>query len=211
MFSGLFGRMGSFFERPDFILGNECCPPKYRSFFAGGVDLINYEGDIGNGPITGSFRDGFVLGTARGRYLNEDWRFEMEGSWRNNSGDLWTDPSGMTSPLDGHFNVYSTMFNLVREIFNEGPANLYVGGGIGVAKQDGDFTVSGTNFSLDDWALGYQGFGGVNLVVTDNVDLFAEYRYYGNTTTDLNTNFGMFFDDFNYSSQNIIFGIRLMR
>lgn len=153
---------------------------------------------------------------ASGRQVNRNLRVEMDSSWRNNSGDIWTNYATNNSvPFDGHFNLFTTAFNVVHdfnncELFSNGPLVPYVGGGIGVSKQDGTFDVSGNEFRLDDWAFAYQAFLGCTLWECSRGSLYAEYRYLANTETELTAN-DAFFDNFLYESQNIIFGIRITR
>ena len=185
-----------------------CGCQNYVSIFGGATYLEDYDGVIAPppaNPVSGTFNDGFVLGLARGRYINKNTRFETEWNWRNNTGDVWTDPAGTPSQFDGQLNNYAMMFNLVRDI-----QCAYVGGGIGVSRQDGDFDVTGTNFELEDWAFAYQAIAGVNLIKRDNFDVFAEYRYFGNTETELLAN-DVFFDNFVYDSHNVVFGFRFRR
>ena len=129
---------------------------------------LDYTGDAGGGPISGTFRDGFILGTARGKYLNENTRVELETAWRNNSGENWDSPLG-TGQLDGHFNSVSSLLNVVRE-FGNGRVKPYAGAGVGWTIQDGDFDALGNHYRLDDWRLAYQGILGLNFMQTNNTE-----------------------------------------
>lgn len=209
--TGQLGRGGgSLMDRvKDFVFPSDGCGGRYRSFFGGWSDMQDYNGNVaGAGPLSGTFNDGFLLGTARGRYLNENLRLEWESNWRNNSGDDWTSGMGV-GPLDGQFNMFSTMINTVRE-FGNGRIRPYAGAGIGLGIQDGDFSANGNVFRLDDWAFAYQGILGMNLKQSDRNDFYFEYRYYGNGTTRLEQN-GVEIDDFTFNSENIVFGIRIKR
>ncbi len=188
---------------------------KYRNFFVGGVQLEDYEGDA-TVDTEGSFREGFILGYASGRQVNQNLRVEWDSSWRNNSGDIWTNNVTNNSvPFSGHFNVYTTTFNLVRDfndcaLFSRGPLVPYVGGGIGFSKQDGTFDVNANEFKLEDWAFAYQAFLGCTLWEGSRGSLYVEYRYLANTETELTAN-DAFFDNFLYESQNILVGVRIKR
>ena len=194
---------------------------KYLSLMIGGVDLSDYTGQVavppgGPSDFVGTFREGFMLGSAAGRVVNKYWRVEWDSSWRNNSGDIWSnDVLNINEAFDGHFNVYSTTFNAIRDfsdckLFSRTPCGLYAGGGIGFSKQDGDFDVNGNLFELQDWAFAYQAFVGLDFWETRRGKLFVEYRYLANTATELTAN-GAYFDDFIYESQNILFGIRITK
>ncbi|MEM7457782.1 MAG: hypothetical protein AAF456_25885 [Planctomycetota bacterium] len=186
------------------------CPQRYVSFFGGGVYTEEYQGEVAPNLFTGSFNDGFVVGVARGQYLNSQTRIEAETSWRNNSGKDWFNPFGGVTNFDGRLNNFSSMVNIVRESTPQGRVGFYRGAGIGVSRQDGEFVVGADNYEIDDWAFAYQGFAGISLRDRPDRSLYAEYRYMGNTTTDLELN-GAFFDSFVYSSHNLIFGIQIMR
>ena len=118
-------------------------------------------------------------------------------------------------PFDGHFNVYSTLFNAMWdfdhcELFSQSPFGLYVGGGIGFAKQNGEFDVNGNFFELKDWGFAYQALLGLTFWEGRRGSLYAEYRYMAMTETELKEN-DVFFDNFTFESQNIVFGIRIKR
>ncbi len=118
-----------------------------------------------------------------------------------------------TVPFDGQLNVYSTMFNVIRDVWSHGQFGLYAGAGIGVDRQDGDFLINSDparHIRFDDWAFAYQGFVGLNMFQLRRGIFFTEYRYHGASQTQLELN-GVDFDNFNYNSQNVIFGIRLTR
>ncbi len=184
------------------------CGGRYVGVFGGWSDLGDYNGNVG-GPITGTFNDGFVLGVARGTYLNENTRFEIENSWRNNTGDQWDNFMG-NSQFDGQFNTFSTMFNTVRE-FGTSRVKPYAGAGIGLTVQDGDFDVNGNHFRFDDWRFAYQAIVGLNVAQSDRTDLFCEYRYLGNTDSGIENSAGVRVDEFSYLSKSIVFGFRIKR
>ena len=183
-----------------------CELPSYRSVFGGWVGLND---DPGAWPL--NFNDGWVIGTARGFYLNDCVRFEIEGAYRNNTADSVNGQVGIDGGLTGRLNHYSSMVNLLRDFGGRGGYKVYGGGGIGVARQDGDFSYAGTNYEIDDWAFAYQAIAGVSAQASQNTDLFVEYRYYGNTQTDLErVGFGPV-DTFVYDSNNVVFGVRFAR
>ena len=140
--------------------------------FLGGVDLSDYDSDAtvgagGPSQFQGTFREGFLLGYASGRNVNKNLRVEWDTSLRNNSGDIFTNNNMSNSvPFDGHFNVYSTIFNAIWDfenckLFSQSPFGLYIGGGIGFAKQNGEFDVNGNFFELKDWGFAYQALLGL--------------------------------------------------
>ena len=186
---------------------NDCgCGCAYRSIFGGWSDMDDLNAQIGTvPPSNGTFNDGFLLGTAAGRYLNNCTRVELESAWRNNSGDTFNG-----QPLDGHFNNYSTMVNIIRDLPSNGPVNFYAGIGGGISRQDGDFTTGGNSVVFDDWAAAYQAMAGVTIKRSQQTDFFAEYRYFGNAETQVEVN-GVDAGEFDYVSEGIIFGLRFKR
>ena len=194
---------------------NGVCPhctgrERYLSAF-GGWNLIgaNSEFDVLDGMDTplanGELNEGFIIGTAFGRRLNERTRGEFELAYRANSGDTLG-----PDPLDGHMNNWAVMFNLYREFrATENGLIPYIGGGIGLARQNGDFlTEAGQNVDIRDEAFAFQAIIGVAKEVFEEGYLFGEYRYYGNTETDVRI-FGVGdVADVQYQSQNFLFGFR---
>lgn len=180
----------------------------YISGFGGWSDLSDYSGNLG-GPATGTFNDGFVLGFSRGWYVNDNTRFEIERSWRNNTGENWDDVFGSTQ-FDGQFNSYSTLLNTVRE-FGSGRVKPYAGAGIGLTVQDGDFDANGNHYRFDDWRLAYQGILGLSVKQSDAAELFCEFRYLGNTDSGIEDSAGIRVDEFAYLSESVVFGFRLKR
>ena len=186
-------------------------PCRYRSVFGGWVGLEDLDTvDAGNQQVTGTFEDGWVVGMATGRYLDNCMRVEMEGAYRNNSGDQFTVGTAPTVAFNGSINNWATMFNAYRDFKNCGKLTPYVGGGIGFAYLDGNFNAGGNAFSIDDWTFAYQAIAGFSVQTEKNRDFFVEYRFYGNTEVDMVPTAGPALD-FEYLSHNIIFGIRFNR
>ena len=162
------------------------------------------------------FNDGFALGTAKGVYLNDHLRVERENTWRNNSVES-INIFGTSFPLSGRINNYSTMVNVIRDFRTDCRLRPYAGLGLGVSRQDGDFSLDGFNTELDadEWAFAYQAIVGIKYVTSSRVSLFAEYRYFGNTETDLEVSSpGVPRTDlsvFEYTAENIFFGLQFKR
>lgn len=177
---------------------------RYITLFGGWNLLEDHNGDVDQAR----FSDGFILGFAKGRFLSNNRRIELESSWANSTGSRTTQRIG----FDGHINNFSTMVNLYKDITPDSLFGLYVGGGIGFSRQDAEFISSGVELEIEDYAFAYQGIVGVNYRVTGHgSDLYVEYRYQGNTETDIDLESGGFHDTFDYDAQNIVFGIRIKR
>lgn len=176
------------------------CPGNYFSFYSGWVDLNN---DLGNTQLF--FNDGWLLGGAMGTHLTNRLRFELDGTWRNNTS------SRFAGGLGGHLNNYAMMANILADYPLSQKFNIYGGLGLGAAYQDGNFTNGTANFGIDDWAFAYQGIAGLDYRLTRCSKLFVEYRYYGNSSTDIENAAGMPVDSMTYDSNNLILGLRFFR
>ena len=188
---------------------SNCGSEKYFSLF-GGLNLlqdVNGTNVTPPAPFTMDFDEGFVLGIARGRYLNQCTRVELEGVWRNNTDDTLV-TGGVATPFAGRVNNYASMLNLYRE-FGQGSIRPYVGAGIGLAFVKGDFLINGVAAEVDDFEFAYQGIVGINFWQNQKREFFAEYRYFANTDSDLvNAGGVLISDDFSYRSHNFTFGVR---
>ena len=206
------GRTNGFFEQSNSTkVPRHQKPFQYRSnsgrylTLFGGWNLLN---DHDGATDQSRFRDGFIAGFGKGRYLNNYKRIELENSWAKNSGSQT--PGGVG--FDGNINNFSTMVNLYKDLTPESLFGFYVGGGLGFSRQDGDFTSGGVELEMEDYAFAYQGIVGANYRVTGHgSDLYVEYRYKANTETDIESRAGQFIDTFDYESHNIIFGIRIKK
>ena len=192
--------------------GDSSCYESYRSVFGGWSELEDEGGSIVLDGL--EFNDGFVLGTAKGIYLNNNTRIERETTWRNNTVE-GVNVVGQTLELEGRMNNFSNMVNVIREFRPDKPVRPYAGLGVGVSRQDGEFSINGVDLDADDWAFAYQGIVGLKFVKSRRVSLFAEYRYFGNTETNLQLSAAggprTDLSDFEYTSENIVFGFQFKR
>ena len=152
----------------------------------------------------GELNDGFVIGAGIGRRLNQRTRAELELAWRANSGDTLG-----ADPLDGHMNNISTMANVYRNLRTFGQVQPYIGAGLGFSFQNGDFlTDAGMNVDIRDEALAFQAILGIEYEVFKDANAFFEYRYFGNTETDIRVFGTGDVGEVQYQSQNLLFGFR---
>lgn len=167
----------------------------YLSVFGGWTDWSNLDGNlafnIGSGPVgTASLEtqtnDGYAVGAALGRYMNFNLRSELEFAYRNNSFANATLTSGFgsfASNLDGKINAFSGMYNLYYDFGSIGSMGLqpYVGAGAGFAFINTDIRPTGIPVALttESSTFAYQGMAGVAFQLSNNIDLFTEYRIFG--------------------------------
>ena len=75
------------------------------------------------------------------------------------------------------------MLNILYDIDFGSMVVPYVGLGLGAAYVEANNVdikalSGGASFNDTDWAFAYQGIVGVNLRIDENIDLFADYRYF---------------------------------
>ena len=122
---------------------------------------------------------------------------------------------GVPVPIDadGQVDVLSFMVNGVYD-FDAGSFRPYVGAGIGLASLDGEIKsasgqVPGVILDSDDVAasdtgaaIAYQVLIGVGFPLSDNLGIFAGYRYFATSEAELDTT------DMSYAAHNFEVGIR---
>lgn len=114
-------------------------------------------------------------------YAFGPWKVEGELSWRDNALDKVGRYGG-----HGSTTVLAPMVNGIYEFLPDSRWHPFVGIGVGAANIDvGTATVRGVNrYSGDDWQFAYQGFAGVDVDVTRNIALKAQYRYFATLDYD---------------------------
>ena len=199
------------------------CP--YVSVFGGWNGMQRFEqSDIGANTAnanSGGFHDGTIAGFAIGTQVHPQVRYELETSWRSNDSDQWVIEqfangvvtSRVTAPATGQLSAISGMVNLLVDIQPRKVNcwNMYAGGGIGAVSVDGTI-VSTDTYDVNDKSLAFQGILGVNRAVQRRVDLYGEYRYFSARSVSVdNTTSGLSLGDFDYSTNNLLFGVRFRR
>ena len=113
--------------------------------------------------------------------------------------------------------AHSLMFNTVFEanFWSWSCIRPYVGGGIGLVYFDGDLTTDNplpTSIEIDDPKLGWQGIVGVNLAITQSIDLFGEYRLMQTSEIDIeNSDTGAILGTADPEFDTYLVGIRFYR
>ncbi len=190
-----------------------CCNDRYLKLF-GGWNWLNDTTDdrVGtNSPFAGSaleWNEGWVVGGAFGKRLSQNLSAELEVAYRNNTPDAMAGLPGVD--VSGHINAYSLMGNLVYELGQVAGLQPYIGGGIGLGFIEGDLTIGGFPFDVDDSSFAYQGIVGVSRQLSARAKLFGEYRYFAATDVDVDMGgFGSFTTD--YEANNFIVGLQFTR
>lgn len=142
------------------------------------------------------FDAGIGIYSALGYAWGNDWRTELEFSYRNNDARrIASDGAGFSGipegSLAGDVRTYALMLNVIRDLNfgNELPFTPYVGGGVGFA--DIGFDVSGVNqlgaptaplsiaFGPSRRAFAYQGIAGIAWPLAEDLALDLSYRFFG--------------------------------
>lgn len=191
---------------------DDCCPESrnYVSLFGGWSFLHDYHSDL-LGGVNGTFSDGWGIGGAVGRRFSHGLRGELEGSFRSNTADQIT-TLGTTTDWSGHLFAYTAMANLYYDVSALQFAGVtpYIGGGIGVGAFDVDVNTLIGPVDIHDAAFAYQGIVGAAKQVNRNIDVFAEYRYLGNTKVSMDFN-GVPIGHARPEYENVFFGVRFNR
>ena len=172
----------------------------------GGFNLL-VNPDLDFKGTTGVDRDyetdgGFTIAGGVG-YRWQDFLFEYEGAFSYNTLDQETLSTGVVTALpDSSVRSLRSLFNIIYEVPLDIGVRPYVGGGIGIAAVSLDDGVgSDTGF-----AFAYQAKAGLAYALTDNLDLFGQYRFVGATGLELDTTFGT--ADFGNMNHSFEIGLR---
>jgi opacity protein-like surface antigen len=158
------------------------------NWYAGAGLGANWLDDVGatfvGGTITAEadFDTGWVMTGAVG-YRWDYLRLEFELAYRDNQSDSVTfNFVPITNTVFADVTYFSQMVNLLWDIPLGEAANLYVGGGIGGVLVEGDAggVINSALIAMDDddYVFAYQGIAGVSFDISDNMELYAEYRYF---------------------------------
>ena len=195
----------------------DCC--RYLKSYGGWTSVEDYENAVGALEVEGSFQDGYCVGGALGRKIRPMLNVEIDFAYRTNEGEEWGvfDPQSQTTqtqPWDGEITCYSGMTNFIVEGCRQvGKCNPYAGAGAGFGFVDAELETQSAIYTIDDAGFAFQFIAGVSKAVTCNADLFVEYRYFAVedlvVDIELTTLPPVEFGDFDYRTQNVLFGIRL--
>ncbi len=209
-------------------------PPVFSNYVAESVDTTI---DREQGLI---LDDGYGLGGAIGYRVHRQFRLETEFSYRENDAVAWfvedttttttrrfTNPnfaggtiidqtvttSRVEGAASGEIKSYSGMFN---GIYDFSPprircCNLYLGGGLGLSNVQGDVLTDTIAYQIDSTAFAYQLITGVNVPLSHNLEMFADYRFLGSSQLSIddatnNVSLGQFDQT---GTHNVFVGFRI--
>ena len=167
--------------------------------------------DQDDDDIEFSYEPGWLVEGAAGYGHDSGLRGEIALGYRQNDFDE-VEAFGTSFTLNGDVSIFTAMVNLYYDIYLEklgasgALADLtpFVGGGAGVAVWDAEVNsiggVSVSSVDGDDEEFAYQAVGGLSYAFTENVSASIAYSYFS-----MLEDFGT---DSDYSSHNVIFGLR---
>ena len=222
--------------RPELAIGLDPSSPSFQpAFYLSLFGGLNHIDDLfGNSSIVGgtssSFSpdDGGGFGFALGQYQGFNLRTEFEYSFRTNDVDQISLAENVGNALtftdfglNGELAAHSGMGNIIWQFngFRSRWIRPYVGAGAGFVFLDANFDRFGqdilANGNDGDSTFAYQLFGGLNVQLNRQMDVFLEYRYFAADSLRLETDFanvnggvGSVLEDFDYEADNVFFGVR---
>lgn len=158
---------------------------------------INTEADLDMGWAgIGSF--GYAFGNGI--------RLELEGGYRPNDVDALSGVANGTGDVE----AITVMVNALYDFHNDTKFTPYIGAGVGWlnASFDGVQPVGGAILDDSDDVLAYQGIVGIGYDLSEQVQMFVDYRYLGSQDPSFRTtaNVGV---DSEYTTHTILVGLRI--
>lgn len=176
----------------------------YRAYIsgAGGINMIpESSATVQVGALAPSseqfdFDMGWAAAGAVGMFLPHGFRVEVEGAYRHNKYDTTSFVGGVTGQIaliqitgtaDGTLEGWSAMVNAIKDIDTGSNITPYLGAGVGVANRHLEFNCNTPlTCSMDDKdsGLAYQGIAGISVALSEQLQLFADYRYFATSNLD---------------------------
>ena len=135
-----------------------------------------------NGSMV-SFDNAVNVSTAVGMHLQPSVRLELEGSYRNYDVNASVSVVGVPFKATGDTTIRALMGNAYYDFPMDGPLKPYVVGGIGVAREDIEMTVSAPGFNIaaksHHTEFAFQLGAGLSYALSETVTADAGYHYFG--------------------------------
>jgi opacity protein-like surface antigen len=121
------------------------------------------------GLVTKGSHDGYAVAATAGTPVFGKLNLEAELSYSDVSDTFFGVELGQRE--------FAAIANLTTNISLGGGIDLVLGAGAGVASVSNDFLMGFTTFSESETGLALQGIAGIDLALSDDVDLSLRYRY----------------------------------
>jgi opacity protein-like surface antigen len=132
-----------------------------------------------------------VIGDVGYRWWDSNFRLALELGYRSNDADTIAFSGGPpVAGASGELTQFSAMVNMLFDFPLGEDAVLTLGGGLGGATADYEAGIAGVTFVADGddgLQLAYQGIAGLAFSISDDVEIFGEYRYFANHAHDVVT------------------------
>jgi outer membrane protein OmpA-like peptidoglycan-associated protein len=196
---------------------------------AGGINLMHGDDEVLiNGatlatvtPGVASFDGdlGWAAAGALGMFLPQAFRVEVEGAYRQNDFDTNTFTYVLSGPVSfpttgsGTVSGWSAMVNLLKDFPNDSRITPYIGAGGGATGRKMEFACAVPavcTVSQSQVAFAYQAIAGLSVDLTDNLQAFADYRFFAaNNTQYTNATTSAAVRDFDDRNHTVMIGLRL--
>lgn len=146
----------------------------------GGANWVeNADGTIdspgpGSLPFDAQFDTGWAVFAEVGYRWESNWRLEFEAGYRANDVDCVSLNGHACQAVDADVSQFTQMFNLIYDVPLDDNVTLSLGAGLGADA----VTVDGPFFKDTTWVMAGQLIAGLNFRLTDDIDLFINYRYF---------------------------------
>jgi OmpA-OmpF porin, OOP family len=131
--------------------------------------------------LEAEYDTGWIMVGAVG-YRWDQLRLEFELGYRDNTSESVTSTPFIANTLFSDVSYFSQMINLVFDVPLGESVTLSLGGGLGGAAVDYDLggILGVVQYAIDDddYVFAYQAIAGLSVDISDNMELFAEYRYF---------------------------------
>lgn len=158
------------------------------------TDAASTQGSI-NFDYNEEYADGFAVGVFMGWVVDENFRLEIEGTYRSADleevtmlrDDLLAIPPGTVVDVGGDAQAGAAMANLYYDLhFFDGAILPWIGAGVGGvfvdyqidARDPSDPLVVLFDAKDDTWVFGYQFMAGVTFPISEGVSMSASYRFF---------------------------------
>ena len=114
---------------------------------------------------------------AIGYSFDNNWRFEVEGGYRQNGFDTLTPAAGVAAPATGDLAEYTLIANALYDFTSPGGVTLSIGGGVGAEYARLTSASLAPVFRGGDTSLAFQAIAGLSVPVSSWLDLTMNYRF----------------------------------